>query len=69
MSKQTAQQKEQMKKLYERNRNTQPTLIEDFDPENLIFDAPAFGSVPGKPITFHRINIGPIVTLIRLMVN
>jgi len=34
MSKQTAQQKEQMKKLYERNRNTQPTLIEDFDVKN-----------------------------------
>jgi hypothetical protein len=62
MSKQTAQQqkeqKEQMKRLYERNRNTQPTLIEEFDPDNIIFDAPAFGSVPGKPITFHRINIG-----------
>ena len=42
MSKQTAQQKEQMKKLYDRNRNTQPTLIEDFDVKNLIF---AFGNI------------------------
>jgi len=58
MSKQTAQQKEQMKKLYERNRNTQPTLIEDFDVKNLIFDEPMFGQVPNQPIKFHRINMG-----------
>jgi hypothetical protein len=58
MSKQTAQQKEQMKKLYERNRNTQPTLIEDFNVKNLIFDEPMFGQVPNQPIKFHRINMG-----------
>jgi hypothetical protein len=58
MSKQTAQQKEQMKKLYDRNRNTQPTLIEDFDAKKLIFDEPMFGQVPNQPIKFHRINMG-----------
>ena len=58
MSKQTAQQKEQMKKLYDRNRNTQPTLIEDFDVKKLIFDEPMFGQVPNQPIKFHRVNMG-----------
>lgn len=58
MSKFNAQQKEQMKRMYERNRNTQPTLVDDFKPDNLIFDAPVFGQVPNQPITFYRINMG-----------
>ena len=39
MSKQTQAQKEQMKKMIERNKNTQPTPIEDFDVKNLILSA------------------------------
>jgi hypothetical protein len=58
MSKQTQAQKEQMKKMIERNKNTQPTAIEDFDVKNLIFDEPMFGQVPNQPIKFHRVNMG-----------
>jgi hypothetical protein len=60
MSKQTqiAAQKEQMKRMSERNRNTQPTLIEDFDVNNLVFDEPLFGQIPNQPIKYHTINIG-----------
>ncbi len=58
MSKLTAQQKEQMKRMSERNANTQPTSIEDFDVNNLVFDEPLFGQIPNQPIKYHTINIG-----------
>ena len=58
MSKLTAQQKEQMKRMSERNANTQPTSIEDFDVNNLVFDEPIFGQIPNQPIKYHTVNIG-----------
>lgn len=58
MSKLTAQQKEQMKRMSERNANTQPTSIEDFNVNNLVFDEPLFGQIPNQPIKYHTINIG-----------
>jgi hypothetical protein len=58
MSKLTTQQKEQMKRMSERNANTQPTSIEDFDVNNLVFDEPIFGQIPNQPIKYHTINIG-----------
>ena len=58
MSKLTAQQKEQMKRMSERNANTQPTSIEDFDVNNLVFDEPLFGQIPNQPIKYHTVNIG-----------
>jgi hypothetical protein len=58
MSKLTAQQKEQMKRMSERNANTQPTSIEDFNVNNLVFDEPLFGQIPNQPIKYHTVNIG-----------
>jgi hypothetical protein len=58
MSTLTAQQKEQMKRMSERNANTQPTSIEDFNVNNLVFDEPLFGQIPNQPIKYHTVNIG-----------